>query len=180
MADDFYRRASAVEACLCRSRRPLVKGLNDDWLMFLSPALCFRASLRVHDRGGRPMNPQFILVVAIGGAIGSVVRYLVAIGVGRVFGVNFPWGTLIINVTGSFLIGAFASLFALKWDLPQAMRIFLTVGICGGYTTFSTFSLDAFYLMERGELAAAGFYVIASVVLSIAALVAAMQLVRLM
>jgi CrcB protein len=83
-------------------------------------------------------------------------------------------------VTGSFLIGAFTGLFALKWDLPQAARIFLTVGICGGYTTFSTFSLDAFYLMERGELIAAGCYVIASVVLSIAALVAAMQLVRLM
>ncbi len=55
----------------------------------------------------------------------------------------FPWGTLIINVTGSFLIGTFTALFATRWNLPQAARIFLTVGICGGYTTFSTFSLDA-------------------------------------
>jgi fluoride exporter len=156
-----------------------MKGLKRDWLIFLSPALYFLASVRLRAREVRPMNPQFVLAVAIGGAIGSVARYLVAIGVGRAFGTNFPWGTLIINVTGSFLIGAFAGLFALKWDLPQAMRIFLTVGICGGYTTFSTFSLDVFYLMERGEIVAAGGYMIASVVLSVAALVAAMQLVRL-
>lgn len=73
-----------------------------------------------------------------------------AIGSGKQFGTNFPWGTLIVNVTGSFLIGLLVGLFAVKWDLPQAVRIFLTVGICGGYTTFSTFSLDAFYLMARG------------------------------
>jgi protein CrcB len=75
------------------------------------------------------------------------------------------WGTLIINVTGSFLIGLFIGLIATKWNLPQAMRIFLIVGICGGYTTFSTFSLDGFYLMERGEAVAAGAYMIASVAL---------------
>jgi len=81
--------------------------------------------------------------VAIGGAIGSVARYLAGIGSGKVFGLAFPWGTLIINVTGSFPIGAFVGLFATKWDLPQLARVFLTVAICGGYTTFSTFSLDA-------------------------------------
>jgi CrcB protein len=85
---------------------------------------------------------------------------------------------LIINITGSFLIGLFVGLFAIRWDLPQAVRIFLTVGICGGYTTFSTFSLDAFYLMERGEAFAAGAYLIGSVVLSIGALIAALQIAR--
>jgi CrcB protein len=124
------------------------------------------------------MTPQFILSVAAGGAIGSVARYLVGIGSGKMFGVNFPWGTLIINVTGSFLIGLFVGLFATKWDLPQAVRIFLIVGICGGYTTFSTFSLDSFYLMERGDAVAAGAYMIGSVVLSSGALIAAMLLVR--
>ncbi|MCP4616521.1 MAG: fluoride efflux transporter CrcB [Bradyrhizobium sp.] len=124
------------------------------------------------------MDPKFMLAVAVGGAIGSVARYLVAIGSGRLFGTSFPWGTLIINVTGSFLIGLFAGLFAMKWDLPQAARIFLTVGICGGYTTFSTFSLDAWYLVERGAVAASLAYMAASVVLSVGALVAAMQLVR--
>ncbi|HEX5210171.1 MAG TPA: fluoride efflux transporter CrcB [Pseudolabrys sp.] len=124
------------------------------------------------------MNPQFILAVAIGGAIGSVTRYLVGIASGRLFGLDFPWGTLIINVTGSFLIGVFVALFATKWDLPQAARIFLTVGICGGYTTFSTFSLDAWYLVERGQIFASGAYMIASVVLSVGALVAALHIVR--
>jgi CrcB protein len=140
---------------------------------------------RLHrDRGIRnqeeaKVNLQFILAVAIGGAIGSVARYMVGIGSGKLFGLDFPWGTLIINVTGSFLIGAFVALFATKWQLSQAMRIFLTVGICGGYTTFSTFSLDAFYLAERGALIPAAGYVLASVVLSIAALVVGVQLIRL-
>jgi CrcB protein len=124
------------------------------------------------------MTPQLIAAVAVGGAIGSVARYLVAIGSGKLFGMTLPWGTLIINVTGSFLIGAFIGLFATKWDLSQAMRVFLTVGLCGGYTTFSTFSLDAFYLIERGELLASAAYMIGSVVLSVAALVAAIHLVR--
>jgi len=124
------------------------------------------------------MNLQFILAVAIGGSIGSVARYLVAIGTSRIFGINFPWGILIINVTGSFLIGAFIELFATKWDLPQTVRIFLTVGICGGYTTFSTFSLDAWYLIERGQSWASAAYMIGSVVLSVGALITAMHLVR--
>jgi CrcB protein len=124
------------------------------------------------------LNIQYILAVAAGGALGAVVRYLVSIASGRAFGTAFPWGTLIINVTGSFLIGLFAALFATKWNLPQAARIFLTVGICGGYTTFSTFSMDAWYLIERGQNWASGVYMIASVVLSVAALIAAMQIVR--
>jgi fluoride exporter len=122
------------------------------------------------------MNLQFIIAVAIGGAIGSVSRYLVGIGSGEIFGRDFPWGTLIINVTGSFLIGAFVGLFAARWELSQAMRIFLTVGICGGYTTFSTFSLDAYYLIERGQTCASFAYMVASVALSVGALIAALRL----
>ena len=121
---------------------------------------------------------RMLLAVAAGGAIGSVARYLVGIGSTRLFGLAFPWGTLIINIAGSFLIGAFVELFALKWDLPQEARVFFTVGICGGFTTFSTFSLDAYVLMERGEWWLAAAYVVASVVLSIAALVAALHFVR--
>jgi CrcB protein len=124
------------------------------------------------------LNWQSILAVAVGGSLGSVARYLVGIGSGKWFGTDFPWGTLIINVTGSFLIGLFVSLFALKWDLPPAVRVFLTVGICGGYTTFSTFSLDTFYLIERGETLAAGAYMIGSVILSVGALIGAIHLMR--
>ena len=81
-------------------------------------------------------------------------------------------------MTGSFLIGAFVGLFAAKWDLSQAVRIFLTVGICGGYTTFSTFSLDTYYLMERGQTWASSTYMVTSVALSVGALMAALRLVR--
>ncbi|HZQ74562.1 MAG TPA: fluoride efflux transporter CrcB [Burkholderiales bacterium] len=124
------------------------------------------------------LSLNLVLAVALGGALGSVARYLVGVGATRLFGLEFPWGTLIINVAGSFLIGAFVEMFALKWDLPQEARVFLTVGICGGFTTFSTFSLDAYTLMERGAWWPAAAYVVASVVLSIAALVAALHLLR--
>ncbi len=126
------------------------------------------------------MNPTFIFAVAAGGALGSVTRYLVGIASGRMFGTSFPWGTLIINVTGSFLIGAFVGMFATRWDLPPAARIFLTVGICGGYTTFSTFSLDAWYLIERGANLASLAYMLLSVVLSVIALIGALQLIKMM
>jgi len=124
------------------------------------------------------LNLQLILAVAAGGALGSVARYLVGIGSTRLFGAAFPWGTLLINIAGSFLIGAFVELFALKWDLPQEARVFLTVGICGGFTTFSTFSLDAYVLMERGDWWLAAAYMVGSVALSIGALVAALHLIR--
>ena len=124
------------------------------------------------------LNLQLILAVAAGGALGSVARFLVGIGSTRLFGMAFPWGTLLINIAGSFLIGAFVELFALKWDLPQEARVFLTVGICGGFTTFSTFSLDAYVLIERGDWWLAAGYMIGSVVLSIGALVAALHLIR--
>ena len=121
---------------------------------------------------------RMLLAVAAGGALGSVARYLVGIGSTRLFGLGFPWGTLLINIGGSFLIGVFVELFALKWDLPREARVFLTVGICGGFTTFSTFSLEAWLLMERGEWGYAAAYVAGSVVLSIAALILGLQLIR--
>lgn len=124
------------------------------------------------------MNPQLIAAVAIGGAVGSVGRYLVGVWSGSLFGPDFPWGTLIINIVGSLLIGVFVELFALRWDLSQFWRVFLTIGICGGFTTFSTFSLDAYLLIDRGQLAAAAAYMIASVVLSIGGLYAGLQLIR--
>ncbi|MEO8145475.1 MAG: fluoride efflux transporter CrcB [Betaproteobacteria bacterium] len=119
-----------------------------------------------------------ILAVAAGGALGSVARFLVGIGATRLFGLAFPWGTLLVNIAGSFLIGVLVELFALKLDLPQEARGFLTVGICGGFTTFSTFSLDAYVLIERGDWWLAAGYVVGSVALSIGALIAALHLVR--
>lgn len=124
------------------------------------------------------MNPQFILAVAAGGAIGSVARYLVGIASGKIFGIDFPWGTMIINIAGSFLIGLLIGLFATKWDLPQITRVFLTIGICGGFTTFSTFSMDTWYLIERGAALASMAYLLGSVTLSLGALILALHLVR--
>lgn len=124
------------------------------------------------------MNLQMVLAVAAGGALGSVARYMVGVGSTKMFGLAFPWGTLLVNIAGSFLIGAFVEMFALKWDLPQEARVFLTVGICGGFTTFSAFSLDAYVLIERGEWWLATAYAVGSVVLSLGALVAALHLVR--
>ncbi|MBR0797835.1 fluoride efflux transporter CrcB [Bradyrhizobium jicamae] len=124
------------------------------------------------------MNFQLLAAVAIGGSLGSVARYLVAIGAGRLVGTAFPWGTLVINIVGSFLIGVFAESFALAWSVSQTMRVFLTIGICGGFTTFSTFSLDVIVLMQRGELLPAGAYIAASVALSILALFGGLLVVR--
>ena len=124
------------------------------------------------------MNPTLILVAALGGSIGSAARYVVGVTAGRVFGTTFPWATLIINVSGSVLMGAFVAFFLTRWDISQAGRVFLTVGICGGYTTFSTFSLDAYSLIEKGDISSAAIYIIASSVLSISALALAMYVVR--
>jgi CrcB protein len=126
------------------------------------------------------MNPSVVLAVATGGALGSVARYAVGVASVRLLGSGFPWGTLFINVLGSFVIGALAEAFALRWDASQATRAFWTVGICGGFTTFSTFSLDFAGLASRGASLPALLYVAASVVLGIGALYLAMGLARAM
>lgn len=126
------------------------------------------------------MNIQLIMAVAAGGALGSVARYLAGIASGKLFGFDFPWGTFFINIAGSFLIGLLAESFALKWDVSQAVRAFLIVGICGGFTTFSTFSLDSYVLMQRGEMWAAAGYIAGSMALSIGALFAGLHVVRAM
>lgn len=121
-----------------------------------------------------------LLLVALGGAIGAGGRHLVNVGAARAFGINFPWGTVIANVTGSIVMGLLAGYFAFRgtqaW--PEHLRLFLTTGILGGYTTFSAFSLDAGLLIERGTYAPAMAYIIGSVVLSILGLFAGLWLVR--
>jgi len=119
------------------------------------------------------------LSIALGGALGSMARYATGVYVGRWLGTTFPWGTLLINIFGSFLIGVFAESFALRWDTSQTTRAFLIVGICGGYTTFSTFSLDIVTLINRGEILAACAYIVASVALGILALYAGLHAMRL-
>jgi len=103
------------------------------------------------------------LAVALGGAIGAVARYGVGVWTGRVLGNGFPWATFIVNVTGSLILGLLISYMALRTQLPAEWRAFLTVGVLGAFTTFSTFSLDATTLMQRGAIGSAVFYVLMSV-----------------
>jgi len=128
------------------------------------------------------------LIVAAGGAIGAGLRHLVGLGALRFLGSAFPAGTMTVNIAGSFLMGALVAWLALKADIAgwpgmvfgsgQNMRLFLATGLLGGFTTFSAFSLDALLLWERGETTMAAFYVVGSVVLSLAGLFAGLAFVR--
>ncbi len=118
------------------------------------------------------------LLVFVGGGLGSVLRYIVNIVSPRLLGAAFPYHTFIINITGSTVMGLIAGYLALKGEAAASWRLFLMTGILGGYTTFSAFSLDAAVLYERGEIGLALFYVLGSVVLSIAGLFAGLALVR--
>ena len=118
------------------------------------------------------------LIVFLGGGIGAALRHGVNLAGARQFGTDFPYGTLLINVTGSLIMGLTAGYFAFKGGAAQPLRLFLTTGILGGYTTFSAFSLDAALLYERGALGLAAVYVLVSVGLSILGLFAGLALVR--
>lgn len=118
------------------------------------------------------------LIVFFGAGVGGALRHGINMAVLRLGWTAFPVGTLAVNVIGSFLIGVVAEYFALKAHLPQHWRLFLTTGILGGFTTFSAFSLEAALLYERGRPALAAAYVLASIILSIAALLAGLAIVR--
>jgi CrcB protein len=118
------------------------------------------------------------LIVFLGGGIGAALRHGVNIGAARLLGTTFPWGTFAVNVTGSFLMGLLAGYFAFKGGGAQHWRLFLATGIMGGYTTFSSFSLDAMLLWERNAVALAAAYVLASVALAIVALFFGLWLMR--
>ena len=118
-----------------------------------------------------------VAAVAAGGAIGSVTRYFVA-QVQNPTWTGFPYGIFLVNVSGGFVMGVLVELMALRFNVSPETRAFLTTGIMGGYTTFSTFSLESALLIQRGALVTATGYVIGSAVLSIAALFCGLYLVR--
>jgi CrcB protein len=118
-------------------------------------------------------------IAFVGGGLGAALRHGVNLVSARLLGTSFPWHTLIENVTGSLVMGLFAAYFALKADpTSQQWRLFLTTGILGGYTTFSAFSLDVALLYERGAMAQAALYAVASVGLAVAGLFAGLAVVR--
>ena len=119
-----------------------------------------------------------ILLVFIGGGLGAVIRHLTGMGFLKALGPGFPYATLFINVSGSALMGLLIGILAQTGLSDSNWRIFLATGVLGGYTTFSTFSLDALTLYERGDLMGALLYVAASMVLSLIAIVLAIYLAR--
>jgi len=118
------------------------------------------------------------LLVFVGGGLGATLRHLINLTCARFMGTGFPWGTFIINISGSTAMGLIAGYLAFKGEASQPWRLFLMTGILGGYTTFSAYSLDAALLYERGEVMLAASYVVGSVVLSIAGLFGGLALVR--
>lgn len=121
---------------------------------------------------------QLILAIAAGGALGALARHFLAQQVTHLAGSGFPWGILLANVVGSFLMGVLVEVSALVWQPAPALRAFLAVGFLGAFTTFSTFALDVALLYERGALALAAAYVTLSVLLAVGGLFAGLWLVR--
>lgn len=116
------------------------------------------------------MNWQSALLVALGGAIGSVARWAAVYLVSQQVGVGFPWGTLGVNVLGSFLIGLIAALArTAALGVTPDVRLFLVTGILGGFTTFSSFSLESLGLLQRGALAPALVYIVGSATVGLVA-----------
>jgi fluoride exporter len=121
---------------------------------------------------------RHILLVAFGGGFGAALRHVANQGALRLFGSDFPWGTVGINVLGSFAMGVFIELLARRYGGSNELRLFVATGVLGGFTTFSAFSLDFAVLAERGALGSALFYALVSVALSILALFLGLWLVR--
>jgi CrcB protein len=116
------------------------------------------------------MSFSTCLLIAVGGALGTLARYLISVAAVP-FSHTLPWGTILINVSGSFAIGLFGTLTLSqgRYPLPETARLFIMVGFCGGFTTFSSFSLQTLDLMRHGSLTRALINVAASVVLCVGA-----------
>jgi len=119
-----------------------------------------------------------VLIVAAGGAIGASLRHLTGLAALRLWGPGFPWGTLAVNLVGSFVMGLVIEWLARRTGASNELRLFIATGILGGFTTFSAFSLDFAVLWERGAIGIAMLYALVSVIGAIAALFAALWLMR--
>ncbi|TPG55875.1 fluoride efflux transporter CrcB [Roseomonas nepalensis] len=118
------------------------------------------------------------LAVFLGAGIGGALRHAVNLLAARLLGTDFPYATLTVNVLGSLAMGVLIGWFTHRADPGQAWRLFLTTGMLGGFTTFSTFSLDVAVLHERGQTGTASFYALLSLLVSVAALFAGLAVVR--
>ena len=116
------------------------------------------------------------LMVFFGGGLGAALRYGLNVGVPRVMGAGFPWATFIVNIVGCFVMGAITAFLRTKMPEDETLRLFLTTGLMGGFTTFSAFSLDFFNLMQKGQMPVAVVYALASAILSIIAVMIGFRL----
>jgi fluoride exporter len=124
------------------------------------------------------MSPSLLMSVALGGAVGAVGRFLVTSAAGHWFGHGFPIGTMIVNILGSFVLGALIEVFALVWSPGEEVRAFLIIGMLGAFTTFSSFSIDTVTLIDRGNYLLAGGYVGGSIIISVFAFISGMAAFR--
>ncbi len=113
---------------------------------------------------------NMILAVATGGALGAAGRFLVGKIMLRLMGPGFPWGTLTVNIVGSFVIGLMVTLLAARYNLSHTWQGFLVTGVLGGFTTFSAFSLEVGLMLERHEISQAALYAAGSIIFGVAAL----------
>jgi fluoride exporter len=119
-----------------------------------------------------------VLYVFLGGGIGSVARYGLNLGLSKLHDHHFPWGIFTVNVLGSLAMGILVALFARKWPDSEHLRLALTTGLLGGFTTFSAFSYDVVALLEKGEAGTASIYALTSVILSVLACFAGLWVAR--
>ena len=124
------------------------------------------------------MSIKLLLYVALGGAIGAVGRYTATVAVAQWSDGDFPYGTLVVNTVGSFLLGCLLAALALGWTPSNEFRSLMQVGILGAFTTFSTFSMDAYNQLSRGDYFAASLYIGGSVLIGIIALITGVALIR--
>ena len=117
-----------------------------------------------------------LIAIALGGAVGSVARFLAANAAAEHFGTRFPYGTLMVNLIGSFLIGLTYVLIVEKFKLSAEIRGLVMIGFLGAFTTFSTFSLELLDMLKSGALLGAGFYLLASVIIGVTNVWLGMQL----
>ena len=121
---------------------------------------------------------KLVLAIAAGGALGALGRHFAVQYVSALVGTGMPYGIMVVNIVGSFVLGMLIDLFAASASVGEELRAFLLVGVLGGFTTFSAFSLDVVLLLQRGDMFKAGLYVLGSVVCSVLALFAGMALTR--
>jgi fluoride exporter len=121
-----------------------------------------------------------LVFVALGGAVGASARYVLGVMATHIAPGPFPWGTFTVNITGSILLGVLAGLMTFTWSPSPELRAFLIVGVLGGFTTFSAFSMEVALFIERDRLGFAALYLGATVVISVAGLFAGLKLTRMM